>query len=340
MSQKNNNDTIYASIETSKGIIKTQLFFNLTPVTVANFISLAEGENKEVSDQYKGKKYYNGITFHRVIPDFMIQGGDPTGTGSGSPGYNFKDEFVDELKHDSAGILSMANAGPGTNGSQFFITHKETPWLDGAHTVFGNVVEGQDIVDKIEQGDSIINIEIIRQGNSAKKFNAPKIFTNHFKEEEKRKKEKEKALEKLKKDVSKIHSDLKEKSTETETGLKFFINEKGDGDMVDENKVILTHYAVYFEDGNLLDTSILEVAEKFNMFDNRRAQAGGYSPIEAKVGAKDMMIQGFKEGLKLLKTGDKATLFLPYYLAYGETESRGIPAKSNLIFEVEIVDQK
>jgi len=340
MSQKNNNDTIYAFIETSKGIIKTQLFFNLTPVTVANFISLAEGENKEVSDQYKGKKYYNGITFHRVIPDFMIQGGDPTGTGSGSPGYNFKDEFVDELKHDSAGILSMANAGPGTNGSQFFITHKETPWLDGAHTVFGNVVEGQDIVDKIEQGDSIINIEIIRQGNSAKKFNAPKIFTNHFKEEEKRKKEKEKALEKLKKDVSKIHSDLKEKSTETETGLKFFINEKGDGDMVDENKVILTHYAVYFEDGNLLDTSILEIAEKFNMFDNRRAQAGGYSPIEAKVGAKDMMIQGFKEGLKLLKTGDKATLFLPYYLAYGETESRGIPAKSNLIFEVEIVDQK
>ena len=340
MSQKNNNDTIYASIETSKGIIKTQLFFNLTPVTVANFISLAEGENKEVSDQYKGKKYYNGITFHRVIPDFMIQGGDPTGTGSGSPGYNFKDEFVDELKHDSAGILSMANAGPGTNGSQFFITHKETPWLDGAHTVFGNVVEGQDIVDKIEQGDSIINIEIIRQGNSAKKFNAPKIFTNHFKEEKKRKKDEVKALEKLKKDVSKIHSDLKKKSTETETGLKFFINEKGDGDMVDENKVILTHYAVYFEDGNLLDTSILEVAEKFNMFDNRRAQAGGYSPIEAKVGAKDMMIQGFKEGLKLLKTGDKATLFLPYYLAYGETESRGIPAKSNLIFEVEIVDQK
>ena len=340
MSQKNNNDTIYASIETSKGIIKTQLFFNLTPVTVANFISLAEGENKEVSEQYKGKKYYNGITFHRVIPEFMIQGGDPTGTGSGSPGYNFKDEFVDELKHDSAGTLSMANAGPGTNGSQFFITHKETPWLDGAHTVFGNVVEGQDIVDKIEQGDSIINIEIIRQGNSAKKFNAPKIFTNHFKEEEKRKKDEVKALEKLKKDVSKIHSDLKKKSTETETGLKFFINERGDGDMVDENKVILTHYAVYFEDGNLLDTSILEVAEKFNMFDNRRAQAGGYSPIEAKVGAKDMMIQGFKEGLKLLKTGDKATLFLPYYLAYGETESRGIPAKSNLIFEVEIVDQK
>ncbi len=160
MSQKNNNDTIYASIETSKGIIKTQLFFNLTPVTVANFISLAEGENKEVSDQYKGKKYYNGITFHRVIPDFMIQGGDPTGTGSGSPGYNFKDEFVDELKHDSAGILSMANAGPGTNGSQFFITHGPQPHLDGRHTVFGHVTEGQDVVDSIEGGDEIQDIEI------------------------------------------------------------------------------------------------------------------------------------------------------------------------------------
>ncbi len=340
MSQKNNNDTIYASIETSKGTIKANLYYDLTPVTVANFISLAEGENKEVSEQFKGKKYYNGITFHRVIPDFMIQGGDPTGTGSGSPGYNFKDEFIDGLKHNSAGILSMANAGPATNGSQFFITHKETPWLDGVHTVFGKVVVGQEIVDKIEQGDSIINIEIIREGSSAKRFNAPKIFSNHFKEEEKRKKEAEKAIEKLKNDVSNIHKELKEKAKETSTGLKFFINEKGNGEMVDENKTILTHYAVYFEDGNLLDTSILDVAEKYNMFDSRRAQAGGYSPIEAKVGPKDMMIQGFKEGLKLLKIGDKATLFLPYYLAYGETESRGIPAKSNLIFEVEIVDQK
>jgi len=340
MSQKNNNDTIYASIETSKGIIKANLYYDLTPVTVANFISLAEGENKEVSEQYKGKKYYNGITFHRVIPDFMIQGGDPTGTGSGSPGYNFKDEFIDELKHDSAGTLSMANAGPATNGSQFFITHKETPWLDGVHTVFGKIVDGQEIVDKVEQGDSIINIKIIREGSSAKRFNAPKIFSNHFKEEEKRKKEAEKAIERLKNDVSNLHKELKERATETSTGLKFFINEKGKGEMVDENKTILTHYAVYFEDGNLLDTSILDVAEKYNMFDSRRAQAGGYSPIEAKVGPKDMMIQGFKEGLKLLKIGDKATLFLPYYLAYGETESRGIPAKSNLIFEVEIVDQK
>ena len=340
MSQKSDNSTINALIETNKGEIITELFFKQTPVTVANFISLSEGNNKEVSEQYRGKKYYDELTFHRVIEDFMIQGGDPTGTGSGSPGYSFKDEIVESLKHDSAGILSMANAGPGTNGSQFFITHKETPWLDGLHTVFGKVISGQEIVDSIEQGDSILSITIERDGKEANKFNASKIFTNHFKEEEKLKKEKEKMFQKLKNDVSKEHASLKTKSLETETGLKYFINSTNNGDLVDENKTILTHYAVYFEDGTLLDTSILEVAQRFNQVNAQRKSAGGYTPIEARVGPKDMMISGFKEGLKLLKIGDKATLFLPYYLAYGETEQRGIPAKSNLIFEVEIVEQK
>ena len=339
MSQKSDNSTINALIETNKGEIITKLFFKQTPVTVANFISLSEGDNNEVSEQYKGKNYYDGLTFHRVIEDFMIQGGDPSGTGSGSPGYSFKDEIIESLKHDSAGILSMANAGPGTNGSQFFITHKETPWLDGLHTVFGKVISGQEIVDSIEQGDSILSITIKRDGKEANKFNAPKIFTNHFKEEEKIKKEKEKMFHKLKNDVSKEHANLKLKSFETETGLKYYVNSTNNGDLVDENKTILTHYAVYFEDGSLLDTSILEVAERFNQVNAQRKSAGGYTPIEARVGPKDMMISGFKEGLKLLKIGDTATLFLPYYLAYGETESRGIPAKSNLIFEVEIVDQ-
>ena len=339
MSQKSDNSTINALIKTNKGEIVTELFFKQTPVTVANFISLSEGNNKEVSEQYKGKNYYDGLTFHRVIEDFMIQGGDPTGTGSGSPGYSFKDEIIEDLRHDSEGILSMANAGPGTNGSQFFITHKETPWLDGLHTVFGKVISGQEIVDLIEQGDSILNIAIQREGKEANKFNASKIFTNHFKEEEKIKKEKEKIFQKLKSDVSKEHANLKLKSIETETGLKYYINSTNNGDLVDENKTILTHYAVYFEDGSLLDTSILEVAERFNQVNAQRKSAGGYTPIEARVGPKDMMISGFKEGLKLLKIGDTATLFLPYYLAYGETESRGIPAKSNLIFEVEIVNQ-
>ena len=163
MSNNDDNATISALIKTNKGEITTKLFFKKTPITVANFISLSEGNNKEVSEQYKGKKYYNGLTFHRVIPDFMIQGGDPSATGSGSPGYSFKDEIVDDLKHDSAGILSMANAGPGTNGSQFFITHIETPWLDNNHTVFGEILgdEDQNIINSIVQGDMIEKIEII-----------------------------------------------------------------------------------------------------------------------------------------------------------------------------------
>ena len=340
MSNNDDNATISALIKTNKGDITTELFFKKTPITVANFISLSEGNNKEVSEQYKGKKYYDGLTFHRVIPDFMIQGGDPSATGSGSPGYSFKDEIVDDLKHDSPGILSMANAGPGTNGSQFFITHKDTPWLDGLHTVFGKVIKGKEVVDLIEQGDSIISILIEREGKSANNFNASKIFSNHFEEEEKIKKEKEKKFLKLKKDTSVEHNNLKLKASETETGLKYHINYTKNGENVDENKTIFTHYAVYFEDGTLLDTSIISIAEKYNQVNMQRKNAGGYMPIEAKVGAKDMMISGFKEGLKLLKIGDKATLFLPYFLAYGETESRGIPARSNLIFEVEIVDQK
>ena len=177
------NDGLYAQLETNKGDILIDLTFKETPVTVANFVSLSEGKNKDVDDQFKNKKYYDGLIFHRVIENFMIQGGDPTGTGRGGPGYNFKDEFSENLLHDGPGILSMANSGPKTNGSQFFITHKETPWLNGKHTVFGKVVKGQEIVDSIEQNDTIKSVTIIRNGRDAKRFNAPKIFSNHFKED-------------------------------------------------------------------------------------------------------------------------------------------------------------
>ncbi len=167
---------LYAIVKTSKGDITIRLEYEKTPLTVANFVGLAEGkiENKA---REKGKPFYNGLKFHRVIKDFMIQGGDPAGNGSGGPGYKFKDEIVAELKHDRAGILSMANAGPGTNGSQFFITHKETPWLDGKHTVFGAVVQGQEVVNAIVQGDEIVSIRIKRVGKAAKKFDAAKVFT-------------------------------------------------------------------------------------------------------------------------------------------------------------------
>ncbi len=169
------NNGLFAKINTSKGSILLQLEMDLTPLTVANFVGLAEGSIPN-NAKPKGTPYYDGLTFHRVIPNFMIQGGDPQGTGAGGPGYNFKDEFNAQLRHTGPGILSMANAGPGTNGSQFFITHVETPWLDGRHTVFGHVIEGQDVVDAIAQGDRIDSIEIIRNGEEAEAFHAATVF--------------------------------------------------------------------------------------------------------------------------------------------------------------------
>lgn len=173
--QSDLSDGLYAKINTSKGTITVQLTFEKTPLSVANFVGLAEGKIKN-NAKGEGEPFYDGLKFHRVIKDFMIQGGDPSGTGAGGPGYNFRDEFHSTLKHDRAGTLSMANAGPGTNGSQFFITHKDTPWLNGKHSVFGYVVDGQSVVDMIEQGDVIKSIEIIRQGKAAKNFDAPKVF--------------------------------------------------------------------------------------------------------------------------------------------------------------------
>ncbi|MEC7567664.1 MAG: peptidylprolyl isomerase, partial [Bacteroidota bacterium] len=248
-------DGIYAKVNTNKGEIQLQLTYDQTPVTVANFVSLAEGTNTQVDSIYSGKPYYDGLTFHRVIQDFMIQGGDPTGTGQGGPGYRFDDEIVPELKHDGPGVLSMANAGPGTNGSQFFITHKETPWLDGKHTVFGRVTEGQSVVDSIAQNDTIIGVTIIRKGRDAKKFDAATTFENYFLEKDKVKNDKRDAL------VA-----LEQSATYTDTGLGVVITNEGDGEAVTTDKTVLTHYAVYFEDGRLLDTSLADVARAFNMY--------------------------------------------------------------------------
>ena len=318
----NLEDGLYANINTNKGEILVKLTFEQTPITVANFVSLSEGTNNQVDNSYSGKPFYNGLKFHRVINDFMIQGGDPNGTGSGGPGYAFDDEFVETLKHDGPGVLSMANSGPATNGSQFFITHKETPWLDGGHSVFGKVISGQQVVDSIAQNDTIVSIQIVRKGKAARAFDAAGVFDSYFAKKDKVKNDKAESL-----------TNLKEQAQFTESGLGYVITEEGSGEGVSEDKTINTHYAVYFEDGSLLDTSIKSIAEAYKKVNPNRA----YQPIPASVGPEARMIEGFKEGLSLLSVGDKATLFLPYELAYGESGNRGIPPMSNLIFEVEIV---
>lgn len=347
-------DGLYAEFVTTKGTMIAKLNYEETPVTVANFVSLAEGSNTLVDEKYQKKKFYNGLKFHRVIDDFMIQGGDPLGDGTGNPGYKFKDEFVPYLKHDKKGILAMANSGYGTNGSQFYITHKETPWLNAyddngelndcehprisCHTVFGEVVEGLDVIDSIKQNDIINEVNIIRKGKDAKTFTASKLFSEHFEEEKKLEKEKvEKAKTILKSTLEKFERQRSQAVT-LDSGLKYVITEKGSGPALTETSKVLTNYAVYFEEGKLLQTSKLETAEALDAVNLRQKKANGYKPIEAELGPDAPMIPGFKEGLKQLHVGDKATLFIPYHLAYGEAGGNGIPPKSNIIFEVEILE--
>jgi len=343
-------DGLYAEMKTNKGIIMLQLEFEKTPVTVANFVSLAEGKNSKVSAGYKGKPFYDGLKFHRVISNFMIQGGDPAGNGSGGPGYKFMDETIESLKHDSAGILSMANAGPGTNGSQFFITHNATPHLDGLHTVFGKVVVGMEVVNSIVQNDVIETVKIIRKGSDAKKFDAAKIFDEYFATESERMKkkaaeeaEKKKVyMEKMKNvlsDKTKFFADTRKAATKSNSGLEYFIFKKGSGKKPAQGANVFVHYAGFFESGELFDSSYKEVNEAYGKLDERRAQANGYRPFPFQYGAKTGLIPGFLEGLEKMSLGDKAIIFIPSALGYGEAGAGGvIPPNANLIFEIEMLE--
>lgn len=343
-------DGLYANIETNKGNIILELDFEKAPITVANFVSLAEGENTFVSEQLKGKPLYNGLKFHRVIKDFMIQGGDPLGNGSGDTGYKFKDEITD-LHFDKGGILAMANSGPGTNSSQFFITHVETPWLDGKHTIFGHVVEnGMEVVNKIEQDDFIKKVTIIQKGEIAKKFDAVKTFTDFFSiEAENQKKqalidaENQKIYDAkykvVKEEKIAYFESIKKTATKSSSGLRYKIISKGTGKKPANGANVYIHYSGFLENGELFDSSVPEVATAFGKFDQQRANAKQYVPIPFQAGRKDGMIPGFIEGIEKMAFGDKALLFIPPNLAYGAQGAGGvIPPNATIIFEMELLE--
>ncbi len=343
----NLDDGMYADLQTDKGDILLKLEYELVPITVANFVSLAEGTNTYVDEKYANKPFYDGLRFHRVVEDFIIQGGDPRANGTGDPGYKFEDEFpIDDdgylkLSHDSPGILSMANSGPDSNGSQFFITHKEAKFLDGRHTVFGYVVQGQEVVDSIREGDKINHIEIIRVGKQAREFDAAREFHNYFEKIEEEKRLAEEKREQKRGELLSFIESNEAGATVLPSGLKIIpINEGSDRKPVVGSKV-LVNYAGYFSTGDLFDSNVKEVAENFGKYDSRREQAGGYNPIPMDYSPDARLIPGFREGLQQLNYGEKALLMIPSHLGYGEQGSRGvIPPNADLIFEVEIVDQE
>lgn len=308
---KTQPDGIYAVFETNKGDIYTVLEHVKTPLTVANFVGLAEGKiaNKAKGD---GLPFYDGLKFHRVIKDFMIQGGCPQGTGTGDPGYKFDDEFDPSLKHTGPGILSMANSGPATNGSQFFITHVATPWLDGKHTVFGHVIQGQDIVDAIAQNDTIKKLTILRKGKEAEAFDAAKTFEEAKVTAAKKKMEQEAAM------AAAAEAIKKQFTNETASGLKYVVLQEGTGNKPTSTSNVKVHYTGSFLDGNIFDSSV------------QRGQ-----PIDFGL---NQVIPGWTEGVQLMKEGAKYKFYIPYQLAYGERGYPGaIPPKSDLIFEVELI---
>ncbi len=341
----NLDNGLYANMDTNKGAILLKLTYNKTPITVANFVSLAKGTNHEVIDSLKGKPFYNGLIFHRVIKDFMIQGGDPTGTGEAGPGYSFKDEFPKDangkllLKHDKAGTLSMANAGPDTNGSQFFITHKATPWLDGKHSVFGYVVKGQNVVDAIAKNDTIKSVEIIKIGATARKFKAAKEFSSFYKiYAEKLKIKQEKIQRAIDNTVAKINKNLA-KAEVLPSGLKIAITETKNGNFPKKGVKVKVNYAGYFTNGKLFDTSYKEIAKAYQVYNEAKDKQHGYAPFTTVYGPDARLIAGFKEGIQHMKIGDKAMLYIPSYLGYGEQGAgHVIPPNTDLVFELELVD--
>lgn len=354
-------DGLYTEIITNKGTMVLRLEYQKAPITVANFVSLAEGTNTLVDSAYIGKKFYNGLIFHRIIDEFMIQGGDPTGTGSGSPGYKFNNEISEDLLHDKVGTLSMANSGPNTNGSQFFITENATPNLDGGYNVFGYLVMGEDVlhtlagVETSKPGDKPVEdvimeeVNIIRKGKDAKNFDAPVIFKDHFADAEKAEKEraaKEEEAQRVRAEKSAAAADDMKPALETyegksktlASGLKMHNITKGTGTKPKSGQTVKLNYEGYFTDGRLFDSNVKSVEEHYGMYNEQKDQAQMYNPMPMQISPDAQMIPGFKEAVNQMSVGDKSFFYLPSHLAYGERGNRVIPADTDLIFIIEMVE--
>ena len=308
---------VYAVFDTSKGEITVELFYKKVPLTVTNFAGLAEGKKK--SNKPDGTPFYDGLKFHRVIKDFMIQGGDPQGTGRGGPGYKFVDEFDPSLTHDGPGILSMANSGPNTNGSQFFITHKATPWLNNKHSVFGKVVSGQKVVDAIEKDDVMKTVRILRIGKEAQAFKADQAQFEKLERVAKEVVEK-----KEKEEAQKPALIIKEKwpnAKKTPSGLMYEIKKEGTGPKPQKGQKVKAHYT-----GTLLN------GKKFDSSRDRN------KPFVFPVGM-GRVIRGWDEAFLDMKKGERRILIIPSHLAYGDRGSPPrIPPKATLVFDVELID--
>jgi cyclophilin family peptidyl-prolyl cis-trans isomerase len=359
---KSLNDGVYAEIVTNKGEILLELYAEDVPMTVANFVSLIEGTNSKLIDSLKGKNFYEDVIFHRVVKNFVIQGGGFTAKGRRSPGYTFGDEFTKskdgdlKYRHNVPGILSMANAGAATNNTQFFITHKPVPHLDGKHSVFGKTIINSlqlkelknrikdslklkisidstrmAVVNSIVQKDTILTVKIIKLGAKAKDFDAASVFDSEFSKLADSKKDLKKAKEEAEKaryakylvEKSKFSAVMMEaKAVKTSSGLGILKLKKTSGKKVVNNKPLSINYTLYTADGKKIQSSLTSGAGPFvcQLDDARRP-----------------MIAGFKEGVSTMREGEKVRLFIPYYLGYGVQKFGPFPAKSDLVFEVEVL---
>ena len=324
-------DGLYAKFTVSKGTFLVKLFPDKAPLTVCNFVGLAEGKIKN-SAKAEGVPFYDGLKFHRVISqangdgqDFMVQGGDPQGTGMGGPGYSFADEFHPSLKHDAPGYLSMANSGPNTNGSQFFVTIVPTPWLDNKHSIFGKVIDGQSIVNTTRTNDVLVKVEIIRKGAVAKKYVANQVEFDKLKASVVERKAALLKAEKEKKD--KEFSDLVLKTyptaKKTSSGLYYVVEQEGTGPKAMAKDTVSVHYV-----GKLIDGTEFDNSYKRN------------NPITFELGV-GRVIPGWDEGIALMRVGAKYKLIIPYQLGYGDRGAGGvIPPYATLIFDTELVEAK